>query len=107
VSTDGVERVRLSDLLAGWAPGSYDDRWTWNDEREWLWHCHREQMVDLIADISANGVKEPVLLGDDLRVWDGHHRICAAIELGLDEVPIVHHQHPIKRPQFPVVQRQT
>lgn len=94
MSTDGGERMMLSALLTAWAPGSYDDRWTWDDEREWLWHCHREQMADLIADISANGIKEPVLLGDDGRVWDGHHRICAAMELGLDEVPIVHHQRP-------------
>jgi ParB-like chromosome segregation protein Spo0J len=51
-------------------------------------------MASLVADISANGVREPILLGDDGRVWDGHHRICAAIELNLTELPVAQHHRP-------------
>ena len=94
MADDIVKRLPLANVLAEWAPGSYDDRWTWDDEREWLWHCHREQMASLVADISANGVREPILLGDDGRVWDGHHRICAAIELNLTELPVAQHHRP-------------
>jgi ParB-like chromosome segregation protein Spo0J len=38
----------------------------------------------LITDIAANGVKEPLLLGDDGRVWDGHHRLFVARCLGIE-----------------------
>jgi hypothetical protein len=28
------------------------------------------------------------MLGDDGRVWDGHHRLCVADEIGMREVPV-------------------
>lgn len=33
-------------------------------------------------------IKEPILLGDDGRVWDGHHRVCAAMYIGESSVPV-------------------
>lgn len=31
-------------------------------------------------------MREPVLLGNDGRVRDGHHRIAASVYLGLEEI---------------------
>ena len=78
----------LTDLLARWAPGSQNAEWDWVDEYDWCWDHHQTVMADLWADIARNGIREPVLLGNDGRVWDGHHRICAAIHLFLTEVPV-------------------
>ena len=74
-------RKSVSHIVTFWRPGSYD--WTW-----------AEEYADLIGDpvtarirerVSAEGIEfadayAPVLLGSDGRVWDGHHRICIAIE---------------------------
>ena len=32
-------------------------------------------------DIYYNGQQEPVLIGDDQRLWDGHHRVYALVGL--------------------------
>lgn len=50
-------------------------------------------MDELKADIQKNGVKEPIVLkyGTEdrkLHVWDGDHRILAAEELGIKELPV-------------------
>ena len=46
----------------------------------------------LIADIQDNGIKVPLLLQEDEsgERWlrNGHHRLVAAMEIGLDEVPV-------------------
>lgn len=78
----------LADLITRWAPGSQGAGWGWGDECFWCWDHHRDAMADLVADIASNGIRAPVLLGNDGRVWDGHHRICAAIHLVLTEVPV-------------------
>lgn len=84
----GVQLMLLTDLLARWAPGSQNAEWDWDDEYDWCWDHHQTVMADLVADIASTGIREPVLLGSDGRVWDGHHRICAAIHLFLTEVPV-------------------
>jgi hypothetical protein len=90
--------VRLSTLLAGWAPGSFPQPWTWADESADLYIPG-----EFLRDVMANGVREPVLLGIDGRVWDGHHRIVAAIRLGLRDVPVRHSQRhsEARAPQTP------
>jgi len=86
---DGV--MSLDELLARWRPGSYEPPWTWDDEDEDIWtHPHTPALA---AHIATEGMQEPVLLGSDGRVWDGHHRICIARRLGLDVVPIRHATH--------------
>lgn len=50
------------------------------------------QIPALIADIKANGIKEPLIV-DEMesgeRIFgNGHHRFFAARELGLKEVPV-------------------
>lgn len=103
--------IRLDDLLAGWVPGSFDQPWTWDDEErhllsqpcptevarsngvEGLPDCHDPEpgcyQRDLEAWLRERGeVPQPVLLGPDGRVWDGHHRIVAARRLGFAWVPL-------------------
>lgn len=72
-------------IMLGWRPGSYDEPWSWKDERKAIWKEHSTQ--DLLIDIRDNGIREPVILGDDGRVWEGHHRICIAWWLSLSEIP--------------------
>lgn len=64
------------------------DETSWLIEFAWLLRNEGPKMADLIEDIAKNGVQEPVSLGDDGRVWDGHHRILACKILGLRLVPV-------------------
>lgn len=79
---DAVD-IPLSVITTYWVPGSYDD-WSWDDETDDLLDG---DMSWLLFDIGREGVKNPILLGSDGRVWDGHHRIVAARLFGLNAVP--------------------
>lgn len=55
----------------------------------------RKNIADLIADIRKHGVKEPLTVyvgdvkdGGAPQLQDGHHRLRAALELGLKTVPV-------------------
>jgi hypothetical protein len=88
-----VERI-----ISEWRPGSQD--WTWDDEQrdiaERVCCCrshecespsigaeghYQRQIVDKLRDEGEWWDAATILLGNDGRVWDGHHRILAAIEL--------------------------
>lgn len=74
-------------ILKRWRPGSGD--WDWPDE--WADLAQRDAgmtLAGLIMDIAENGINAPVLLGDDGRVWGGHHRLMVARLLGIEEVPV-------------------
>ena len=47
---------------------------------------------DFKADIAANGILEPIFItvdpGEDPKISEGNHRRDAAVELGMDEVPV-------------------
>ena len=102
--------MELAAILRDYVPGSKDQPWTWDDEEQDL-HSHpcpteraRAQGVDvepcddgqpgcyqrrLEAFLAAEGrITQPVCLGPDGRVWDGHHRIVAAKRLGFADVPV-------------------
>jgi ParB-like chromosome segregation protein Spo0J len=73
--------------LARWCPGSED--WDWPSEwAEIAQHNAGVTLANLIGYIAVNGISEPVLLGDDGRVWDGHHRLMVARLLGIRTVPV-------------------
>lgn len=76
--------MRLTQVLAEYEDGNDTG---WPVEFAWLWMNHAEQMVELIQDVIKNGIQEPILLGPDGSIWDGHHRIAAAVALGLDTIP--------------------
>lgn len=60
----------------------------WHSEYNLLWTEHRERMNDLRKAVISEGILEPILVGSDGRVWDGHHRICVAISLQHETIPV-------------------
>ena len=83
----------VTDIIERWRPGSArTDGWTWDDERAHLESiicecCGRpgHYQAGIITRLRLFGptwspVAAPVL-GSDGRVWDGHHRICAALSI--------------------------
>lgn len=90
------EVMELIDVRRGWLPGSYDQPWSWADEhndiitRECACCGRPGHYMQALADhVREKGeITEPVLLGSDGRVWDGHHRIVAASIIGLPVIPV-------------------
>jgi hypothetical protein len=79
--------LRTAYVLEHWCPGSGD--WEW--AAEWADIVQADcgmSLAGLIGDIAVNGIKEPLLLGDDGRVWDGHHRLMVARLLGIQEIAV-------------------
>lgn len=80
-----AEQMQLADLLVTFQDG---DEHGWQTEFELLMLTHPERLAELAMDVLLWGIREPILLGSDGRVWDGHHRLCAANLLGFDVVPV-------------------
>jgi len=59
-------------------------RFTLTDELQVMPPLSDEEYAALKADISQNGVKDPIVHDEDLVVIDGHHRVRACRELGVD-----------------------
>ena len=79
-------RKTLAQILTFWRPGSRGDDWTWADEYADL--IHDPVTAAIRVRVENEGINfvdhlAPVLLGSDGRVWDGHHRIVIAIQLGV------------------------
>ena len=71
----------LAHIVAFWRPGSRD--WTWADEYADL--LDKPVTKAVCKRVNSEGIGfldhlAPVLLGSNGRVWDGHHRICIALE---------------------------
>lgn len=75
------ECLSLDDILNNYRPGSHD--WDWHREFTDLVTRDFQAIHELSLSIKEHGIQNPLLLGDDKRVWDGHHRICAAILAGI------------------------
>lgn len=87
--------MALVDLLATVPPGHRDEPWSWEDEerdiRIRLCLCcgqpgHYQETVE--ARAAAHGITEGVCIGEDGRLHDGHHRVIAALHLGIERVPL-------------------
>lgn len=96
-------QIRLAELVERYTPG---DGWSWDDEAAELAshpcpsvrNDHERPHGDpdpgsyqraLERSLRAAGaVERPICLGHDGRVWDGHHRVVAALKLGFDSVPV-------------------
>lgn len=61
------------------------DEIRWADELEFLWTKRRAHLLKLMDSVLEGGFREPITLGNDGRVWDGHHRLAVALAL---DVPI-------------------
>jgi len=77
--------MRLADLLDQYSDG---DEHGWATEFAWLREHHGERLDILATSVQEVGMRRAVLLGNDGRVWDGHHRLCVADMLGLSDVPV-------------------
>ena len=80
--------IPLREFLSSHHPESFPQPWSWQQEQHWLWEHDKEKMTDLFYDITTHGIIIPVHVGPDARIWDGHHRICIAIKLGLHDIPV-------------------
>lgn len=76
--------ISIKDIMKNYRPGSYDEPWEWRDELKEL--RKRNELSIPFGQRSEDF--EPVLLGDDGRVWDGHHRILAALRSGARELRV-------------------
>lgn len=85
VESGVVATMAVADILAQYVPG---DEHEWGVEFAWLRDHHSEALRELSLSIQEHGIREPVVLGDDGRVWDGHHRLLVANTLGLNGVPV-------------------
>lgn len=77
--------VPLATVLADFKDG---DEHGWDEEFAFLRTVRATHIAKLTADIAVNGIRLPILLGDDQRVWDGHHRLCVASALEIQVVPV-------------------
>ena len=89
------QSMSLTELLATVPPGWHDEGWTWEDEARDIYSrpclcCgrigHHQEQIEV--RVAAAGFIEPVCIGDDGRLHDGHHRIVAAMKLGIERVPL-------------------
>lgn len=59
-------------------------------------HHPKRQIVALKASITEFGFDQPIVVNKDLVIIKGHGRTKAAIELGLEEVPVVIRDIPVE-----------
>lgn len=80
------QRMRAVEVMATVGPG---DGQAWAEELAFLWTTLRHRVLDVMDSVLAEGFREPILLGRDGRLWDGHHRLAVALALDL-EVPVTY-----------------
>ena len=59
------------------------DELGWPAQLRDLWTNHRCCLLSLLDSVVAVGFREPIQLGSDGRLWDGHHRVAVALTLGI------------------------
>ena len=77
-------------VLCFWRPGSQD--WTWKDEYHDLINRPETKAIEkrcLKEGWHYANKTHPITLGNDGRVWDGHHRIVLAIKHGVPSLTVV------------------
>lgn len=90
--TDLVSMTPL-EIMDKWRPGSHGDDWTWADEYVYCWMDdgpRTNKIIELVKEkgIGFDDAYNPILLGNDGRVWDGHHRILIARYLEIYSVNV-------------------
>jgi hypothetical protein len=76
----------LTDVLELFQDG---DEHGWDQEFAYL-ATRWDEMEPLIDSIRRDGIRNPIHLGNDGRIWDGHHRIYAAHLLGIEAIPVTY-----------------
>lgn len=74
----------LAQIVTFWRPGS--GNWSW--AVEYMNLIDAAATLRIVKRVDVEGIDfaddfAPVMLGSDGRVWDGHHRICIAIQRGI------------------------
>lgn len=75
-----VQQLTAAEVMAMVTPGSGE---TWTEELKglWLYDFHSTQL--LMTYVADQGVREPIIIGPDGRLWDGHHRLACALALNV------------------------
>lgn len=79
------DTITLTSLIRDYQDGNQVG---WGIEFEWLRQNHASEILKLLHLVKRDGIKTPILLGKDGRVWDGHHRIYVATLLGIRDIPV-------------------
>ena len=77
------------------ATGFNGEQRTWTTDRygdgNYFGLYSEEQWNEFLEDIRANGIKEPIVVNvnsdGSMKIWEGNHRVEAARQLGLNEIP--------------------
>lgn len=60
---------------------------SWQEELCHLWTEGLHDTFTLLSHVAVDGkINEPIIIGPDGRLWDGHHRLACALALNM-EVP--------------------
>lgn len=100
---DDLVSMTLAELTDRWRPGSHDTAdgpegpnlaWTWADEAHDLFTRTPDYQARIVDRVHREGIDygnaygSHILLGNDGRVWDGHHRIVAGLALGIEKATV-------------------
>jgi hypothetical protein len=80
-----MAQMELNKLLEDYLDG---DEVGWRETFEELRVKQGHRIRVLTRQILDRGIVDPNMLGDDGRIWDGHHRIYIAFVLGFTHVPV-------------------
>lgn len=91
-----MQRVRVQAILDNFAPGSGLS--TWDEEWRWIENSEDSNLKRVKHKVKKKGIgfadeTDPITLGPDDRVWDGHHRLYLAHTLGIRLVNVKHIPH--------------
>lgn len=84
-----VKIVSTKAVLDLFMPGNAD---TWFDSFKKVRELHHADgyLISLRESIQLEGMRDPIVIGSDGCVWDGHHRLSIATgALSLSKVPII------------------
>jgi ParB-like chromosome segregation protein Spo0J len=81
------DEMSLQEILTTYQDG---DGIGWPAALAWVRTYHATKIAELTIDVANRGFQEPISLGTDGRVWDGHHRLAVAEALGWKHLPILH-----------------
>lgn len=84
--------ITTAQLINQWRPGSSvgNDEWSWADETLALLQRSPARVTQWIATTPSAQDPHPISLGNDGRVWDGHHRIIASLLAARTVLPVLH-----------------
>jgi hypothetical protein len=75
-----VRTMTAPEVTAMVTPGS---GLTWTQELHDLWTSDRYDTLVLLQHVASEGISEPIIIGSDGRLWDGHHRLAVALALNI------------------------